>query len=85
MTTSSFDFRKALRDPTSVFRNPKEVLQHPALSQGRKAEVLRRWKYEAITLQIATDENMSSGSGDEDQLLAEILEALRTVEGQNRN
>jgi len=68
---------KALLDPTSAFRHPRDVLHAKSLSKKQKAQVLRRWEYDARELQVAAEENMTGGPEDQ---LDEILNALHQLD-----
>lgn len=67
-------------DPTAVFRTPAELMARTDLSDAQKIELLRRWEYDARELEVAEEENMA-GSGDDTDLLGEILNCLRQLEG----
>ncbi len=64
-------------DPTAVFRGPEDVLQRDELTREQKIEILRRWGYDALELQVAEEENM--GSGQTSDILDRVLHALRTL------
>jgi hypothetical protein len=70
------DIGKALINPASVFRAPRDVLTAEALSLEQKIEILRRWEYDARELQVAEEENMP---GDDNGLFDEILLALHAL------
>lgn len=65
-------------DPTAVFHRPREVLDRTDLSDAQKAELLRRWEYDARELEVAEEENMAAPEGSSD-LLDEILDCLRQL------
>ncbi len=44
------DLRKAMLNPTAVFRGPEDVLQRDELTREQKIEILRRWEYDALEL-----------------------------------
>ncbi len=73
----AIDLRKAMLDPTAVFRGPEDVLQRDELTREQKIEILRRWKFDALELQVAEEENM--GSGQPSDILDRVLHALRTL------
>ena len=54
------DLRKALLNPALVFLGPEDVLKRDELTREQKIEVLRRWKFDALQLQVADEENMGS-------------------------
>lgn len=70
------DIEKALLDPTSLFRTPQAVIEHPDLTREQKIEILRRWEYDARELEVAEEENMG---GDGPDILDEILRALHAL------
>lgn len=63
----------ALFDPASVFASPSDVVKQTGLSVQQKAEILRRWEYDASEKAVAIEEGMR---GAEDDLLRQILLAL---------
>ncbi len=73
----AIDLRKAVLNPTAVFRGPEDVLQRAELTRAQKIEILRRWKYDALELQVAEEENM--GSGQPSDILDRVLQALRAL------
>jgi len=66
----------ALDDPASVFSTPADVVQSAQVSRALKIEILRRWEYEARSLEVAQEENMMGGTGSR---LAEVLDALHAL------
>ena len=64
--------------PASVFATPEEVLEHAELTSAQKIEILRRWQYDAVEIDVAVDEGMP---GDDDPLLRRIMLALGTLTG----
>ena len=74
--SGSIDFQKALRDPSAVFQSPHDVVQRVELSREKKIEVLRRWEFDALELQVAEEENMPST---QESALDEVLAALREL------
>ncbi len=62
--------------PASVFAGPEEVLDHAELTPTQKAEILRRWQYDAVERAVALEEGMP---GDDDSLLRRIMLALGTL------
>ncbi len=73
----AIDLRKAMLDPTAVFRGPEDVLQRAELTRDQKIEILRRWEYDALELQVAEEENM--GSEQPSDILDRVLHALRAL------
>ncbi len=50
------DMKKAMLDPTSVFKDPEEVVANDELNHDQKIEILRRWEYDARELEVAEEE-----------------------------
>lgn len=76
------DIDQAMLSPGSVFATPAEVCNSPALTPAQKIEILRRWEYDALELQVAAEENMAGGedmSQGEDVALEDILAALHQL------
>lgn len=67
---------QALLDPSSVFTCPEDVLSRSDLTREQKAEILRRWEYDASEIAVAEEEGMM---GVEDDLLRQILLALEKL------
>jgi hypothetical protein len=72
------DIARAKLDPGAVFAGPEEVRDDPRLSAGEKADILRRWEYDARELSVAEEEGMAGG---EASLLDRIEAALHAVIG----
>ena len=72
------DYRRALKDPESVFGAPEEVLKHETFSKEQKIEILRRWEYDASELEVAEEEGMRN---DTPSKLRDILLALDELTG----
>ncbi len=73
----AIDLGKAMLDPTAVFCGPEDVLQRDELTREQKIEILRRWEYDALELQVADEENM--GSEQSSDILDRVLQALRAL------
>ena len=71
---TQIDLRKALLNPALVFLGPEDVLKRDELTREQKTEVFRRWKYDALQLQVVDDENM--GSDQPSDILDRVLQAL---------
>lgn len=54
-------FHDMMRRPGEIFEAPGDVLDHPALSKTQRIEVLQQWRYDAVQLQVAAQENMTGG------------------------
>lgn len=63
-------------DPSSVFQAPADVVGNEDISREQKIQILRRWEYEARSLEVAQDENMMGGTSSR---LAEVLDALHSL------
>ena len=50
------DVKQAMLDPTSVFKDPTDVVADENLSRDQKIEILHRWEYDARELEVAEDE-----------------------------
>jgi hypothetical protein len=64
---------RALLNPPSVFKTPEDVAAADGLDPEQKADILRRWGYDALDLSVAEEENMGGGETD---LLDRIVRAL---------
>jgi len=71
------DLRKALLNPALVFLGPEDVLERDELTREQKIEVLRRWKFDALQLQVADEENMRSEQSSD--ILDRVLQALHAL------
>lgn len=67
---------QALLDPTSVFKTPEEVAARTDLTLDQRADILRRWGYDALDLEVAEEENMGGGEPD---MLDRIVKALASL------
>jgi hypothetical protein len=72
------DVKKALTDPSAVFKKPQEVIETDGLSREQKIEILRRWEYDVRELQVADEEGMAPVDP-QPVVLDLILNALRTL------
>lgn len=68
----------ALEAPASVFAEPGDVLLHDELTREQKIEILRRWQYDAVEIDVAVEEGMP---GEDDAFLRRIMVALGTLTG----
>ena len=75
---SPSDIERAFAAPASVFATPEEVLAHAELTDAQKIEILRRWQYDAVEVDVAVEEGMP---GEDDPLLRRIMLALGTIAG----
>jgi dihydroorotate dehydrogenase len=74
MTLINLD--QALLDPAQVFETPEAVLEEAGLTREQKAEILRRWQYNAAEEDVALEEGMQ---GSESGMMRRILLALEQV------
>jgi hypothetical protein len=72
------DVKKALLDPSTVFRDPAEIVESHELSREQKIQILRRWEYDVRELQVADEESMTAPRPERVTLDA-VLQALRAV------
>ena len=70
------DMKKALADPSLVFKIPEEVVQNTELSRDQKIAILRQWELDARRLQVTDEESTTSG---EPPPLRAVLQALRVL------
>lgn len=71
--------KKAILDPPSVFRAPADVLSDVTLTKAQKAEILRRWEYDACEVDVAEEEGMPVR---DDTSLQQVLKALQELLGE---
>ena len=64
-------------NPALVFLGPEDVLQRDELTREQKIEILNRWKFDALQLQVAEEENM--GSEQPSDILDRVLQALHAL------
>ena len=64
--------KKALTNPSSVFKIPADVIACKDLDKTEKAAILKQWELDARQLQVATEEGMTEG---ERSLFAEVKKA----------
>ncbi len=71
------DVKKAMLDPTMVFKDPNEVVASDELTRDQKIEILRRWEYDAHQLEVAEEE---AGMGvRRPEILDRVIQALHTL------
>ena len=67
-----------LQEPcTNAFRGPEDVLEGDELTRKQKIEILHRWKFDALQLEVAEEENM--GSEHPSDILDRVLQALHAL------
>ncbi len=71
------DVKKAMLDPTMVFKDPNEVVDSDELTRDLKIEILRRWEYDAHQLEVAEEE---AGMGvRRPEILDQVIQASHTL------
>lgn len=70
------DLERALINPAGVFGSPDEVVLHPLLSHACKREILGRWAWDELLIEIAHSEGMPGGPPSR---LGDVKEALRQL------
>ncbi len=71
------DVKKAMLDPTMVFKDPQEVVANTEFTRDQKIEILRRWEYDAHQLEVAEEE---AGMGVlRPDMLDRVIQALHTL------
>ena len=64
------EFEQALKNPAAAFEEPEAILRVRDLSRDQKVKLLRQWEYDALQLEVATEENMPSAAGEGSRLAA---------------
>ena len=70
------NLERALINPAGVFGSPDEVVLHPLLSHACKREILGRWAWDELLIEIAHSEGMPGGPPSR---LGDVKEALRQL------
>ena len=73
---ASEDKKKALTNPSSVFKHPADVVACKDLDKTEKAAILKQWEVDARLLQVATEEGMTEG---ERSLFADVKSAQKKL------
>ena len=71
------DVKKAMLDPTSVFKDPEEVVASDELNRDQKIEILRRWEYDARQLEVAEEE--AGMAVRRPEMFDRVVQALHTL------
>ena len=71
------DKKKALTNPSSVFRHPADVVDSRDLEVADKTKILKQWELDARLLQVATEEGMSGG---EHSLFEDVKKAQKKLD-----
>lgn len=74
---STEDLKKALTNPSSVFRHPADVVDCRDIGKAEKAKILGQWELDARLLQVATEEGMDKG---EHSLFADVKKAQQRLD-----
>jgi hypothetical protein len=73
----------ALTDPAREYRTPQALCEDDSLSDERKRALLRQWEYDLRSIQVASEENMTSASsrsaGESAERLREVRRCLRRL------
>lgn len=70
------DIERAKKTPSAEFETPQDIVEHKHLTKADKAEILLRWKYDELQIEVAQTENMQS---DRKSRLREVLNALHRL------
>ena len=73
------DKKRALTAPSSVFATPEDVVSAEGIDRNTKIDILRRWGYHALELEVAEEENMTGGKASP---LDGILRGLKALGGE---
>ena len=73
---ASEDKKKALTNPSSVFKHPSDVVACKDLDKTEKAAILKQWEVDARLLQVATEEGTTEG---ERSLFADVKSAQKKL------
>lgn len=63
-------------DPSITYKKPADLLRADDISKEEKIKLLRDWEYTLRQMQVAEEENMSSGP---DASLQDVLDALHEL------
>ncbi len=74
---SAEDKKKALSNPSSVFRHPADVVDSRDLDVVEKTKILKQWELDARLLQVASEEGMNEG---EHSLFADVKKAQQRLQ-----
>jgi hypothetical protein len=67
------DLERALKDPSSVYRTPRDVVADKHLDRETKLMILRQWELDARELAVAEEENMQ---GNGPSMLSRVLRSI---------
>jgi len=77
---TSEDKAKALGNPSSLFKRPREVVACAELTRAEKTEILKQWELDARLLQVATEEGMEGQGENDHSLLGEVKAAQKELD-----
>ena len=82
MIKENFDevYKKALIDPSSVFKHPKDIFNSAQLTPKQKIELLRRWDLDALEIETAQTEGMIGGEQSHLREIHLLLEKLEETD-----
>jgi hypothetical protein len=72
----SLNVESAIQSPTTLFKEPMDVVNHPALTVDAKMKVLEQWERDARAVATAEDGEMTGG---EESMLARVRRAMREL------
>lgn len=70
------DIEKAIKNPSSIFDDPLDLVKSDELTKEEKIKVLKSWRYDAKQMSVATEENMPGNNND---ILSKVMEALNIL------
>lgn len=73
----AIDMHLALLDPTRIFSEPQDVVANKTLSDDQKIEILHRWEYDALQLEVA--ENEAGMTVRRPEMFDLVVEALHSL------
>lgn len=76
--SSTPNLKKALIDPSDVYRSPGDILLDRMLSREQKINLLKRWESNILVEQVAQEEGMPGKA--HLATLEHILDALKTLD-----
>ena len=74
---TSEDRKKALTNPSSIFRHPADVVDNREFDTMEKTKILKQWELDARLLQVASEEGMNDG---EHSLFADVKKAQQRLD-----
>ena len=77
-------FKRAVRDPSSVFKTPDDLAIDKDLSYEQKVALLKNWAWDTQELLVAEDESMKSDNSNAGELLEDIQSALSDLQSKTK-